>query len=135
MMLAERHPRRRLLFLLPFPPRLDATHGGGRVTAQMLEKLSVLHNVALLYLRAPDEPPADDILQKQCELVEEVIRPETGVSFAHRWSRMISLFRGKPFWAIAVEAVAYERRVRKLIQTWQPDIVQAEFPAHLIDLT
>src|SRR5258708_32619693 len=62
----------RLLFLLPFAPRLDATHGGGRVTAQLLAQLAIRHPVALLYLRAATEPPLDDVLRQRCELVEEI---------------------------------------------------------------
>src|SRR5438128_2426016 len=91
--------KRRLLFLLPFPPRLDATHGGGRATAQLLAKLATRHRIALLYLRAPADPPVDTILQERCELVEEVMRPDPGFSFAQGWSRIGSLLRGRPLWA------------------------------------
>ncbi len=119
--------RRRILFLLPFPPRSDSTHGGGRVTAQLLAGMTVRHSVALLYFRAAGEPPAEESLQKQCDLVEEVVRPDIGFSLADRWSRLTSLFRGKPLWATGLDVAAYGMRVRRLAQTFQPDIVQAEF--------
>src|SRR5262244_287936 len=120
-------PKRRLLFLLPFAPRLDATHGGGRATAQLLAHLSGRHHVALLYLRAATEPPIDNILKNRCELVEEVPRLGPGLSLAQRSSRVFSLLRGRPLW-VAVTAVAeYRARLRRLVQTWRPDVIQIEF--------
>jgi glycosyltransferase involved in cell wall biosynthesis len=117
----------RLLFLLPFAPRLDATHGGGRATAQLIAGLTARHQVALIYLRAPAEPPVDDILRKRCALVEEILRPNGGFSLAQRWSRLNSLLRGRPLWATFTAVAAYRARVRTLARTWQPDIVQIEF--------
>src|SRR5207237_9784835 len=46
----------RLLCLLPFAPRLDATDGGSRVMARLLLGLAQAHRLAVLYLRAPDHP-------------------------------------------------------------------------------
>ena len=69
---------RRLLFLAPFPPRLDALHGGSRSVAQLLANLATRHQIALLYLRAPADLPLDPILQERCELVEEVVRAKGG---------------------------------------------------------
>jgi polysaccharide biosynthesis protein PslH len=121
------HPKRRLLFLLPFPPRLDATHGGGRATAQLVGKLATRHRIALLYLRSPIDPPVDPILQGQCELVEEVIRPNPGFSFAQGWSRLSSLLRGRPLWAAGSTVAAYGTRLRTLVRTWAPHVVQIEY--------
>src|SRR5437870_3436108 len=121
------YPARRLLCLLPFAPRLDAMHGGGRAMAQLLAALASRHHVALLYLRTADEPPVDDILQKRCALIEEVIRPGINFSLAQQWSRLTLLLRGKPLWAIALAVAAYGQRARTLVRTWQPDIVQIEY--------
>jgi len=119
--------KRRLLFLLPFPPRLDATHGGGRATAQLLTKLATRHHIALLYLRAPSEPSLDPTLKERCELVEEVMRPNPGFSLAQGWSRIGSLIRGRPLWVAGSAVTAYRARVRTIAKTWRPDIVQIEY--------
>jgi glycosyltransferase involved in cell wall biosynthesis len=125
------HTRRRLLFLLPFTPRLDATHGGGRVMAQLIANLTAGHDVAILCLRALDEPPVDQVLQDRCKLVEEIIRPGIGGSMAQRSSQNVrviaSLLRGKPGWATVWKVAGYGERVRTLVREWKPDIVQIEY--------
>ena len=70
---------RKLLFLLPFAPRLDAVHGGSKAIAQLLLHLALRHRVAILYLRGADEPRADERLSAALELVQEVERPWTSV--------------------------------------------------------
>lgn len=117
----------RLLFMLPFPPRLDATHGGGRTAAQLLAHLSTHHRIALIYLRAPADPPLDPVLQERCELVEEVMRPNPGFSLASGPARIRSLLRGWPLWVAGCSVAAFRSRVRALAATWRPDIVQVEF--------
>jgi polysaccharide biosynthesis protein PslH len=123
----DRQPARRLLFLLPFPPRLDATDGGGRATAQLLTKLAARHHIALLYLRDASDPPLDEILQKKCELVEEVMRPDISYGIAQRWSRLTSVLGGTPLWATGLAVKAYGERVHTLSRSWEPDIVQIEY--------
>ncbi len=131
MTLSNSQPSRRLLFLLPFAPRLDARHGGGRAIAQLLAGLAPRHHLALLYLRAPDEPPIDDILRRRCDLVEEITRPSHGHSLAQRGLRnlrlIISLLCGNPTWATNWAVAGYESRARSLARSWQPDIVQLEY--------
>lgn len=119
--------RLRLLCLLPFPPRLDATDGGSRVAAQLLAHLSARHRVALLYLRAPGDPPLDLVLRNRCEVVQEVMRPNPGFSLASGWARSTSLLRGWPLWAAGCSVSAFSAQVKALTQTWRPDIVQIEF--------
>ena len=127
MTLPEFPTKRRLLFLLPFAPRFDATHGGGRVTAQLLAQLAIRHSVALLYLRAATEPPLDDGLRQRCELVEEIVRSDEGFSLARWSSRIFSLLRGRPLWAAVTAVASFDARVRAIAQAWRPDIVQLEF--------
>jgi glycosyltransferase involved in cell wall biosynthesis len=117
----------RLLFLLPFPPRLDATHGGGRAAAHLLANLANRHRIALLYLRAPADPPLDPVLQERCELVEEVVRPNPGFSLASGWARIRSLLRGWPLWVAGCSVAAYGARLRTIARTWRPHIVQIEY--------
>ncbi|HEX9942236.1 MAG TPA: hypothetical protein VGG03_09490, partial [Thermoanaerobaculia bacterium] len=71
---AEPGRERRLLFLAPFAPRLDASHGGGRAMAQLLAGLAVRNRVALLYLRGDGEPAVDGELRARLDLVEEFPR-------------------------------------------------------------
>ena len=123
----DRHTVRRLLFLLPFAPRLDATHGGGRVTAQLLAEMATRHRVALLYLRAPIDPPLDSLLQARCELVEEIIRPNPGFSLAQLGPRVNALLHGSPLWVAGAAVTAYRTRLRTLARMWQPDVVQLEY--------
>lgn len=123
--------RLKLLFLAPFAPRLDAVHGGGRVIAQLITQLATRHRIALCYLRTAEEPSVDRILQEQCEIIEEVLIPETGNSRLQQWTyRMRSwteLLAGKPLWAIDRSVADYGERVCKVAHTWYPDIVQIEF--------
>ncbi len=122
---------RRLLFLLPFAPRLDATHGGGKALAQLLIRLATRHSLALVYLRGVGEPPLDERLREQCELVEEVERPWTGTSLTQRWirrGRLIMSFVGsKPMWVTDWTSQAYAARVHNLVKKWPPDILHIEY--------
>jgi len=125
------HPPRRLLFLLPFPPRLDATHGGGKVIAQLLAHLVTRHRVTLVYLRGFGEPPLDELFNRQCELVEEVTRPWTGASFSERSIRRgrlaASLLFARPLWVTDWSSRAFSTRVRDVVQNWQPEIIHIEY--------
>jgi glycosyltransferase involved in cell wall biosynthesis len=122
--------RRRILFLTPFPPRLDAPHGGGRTVARTILELGGHHRVAILALRLPDEQPVDERLGERCELVEEVARPLVGASPRRLWSerqRIRLLLAGAPEWVIGCSVAHFAARARALEDTWQPDIVQMEF--------
>ena len=122
----EWSPKLRLLFLLPFAPRLDATHGGGRVTAQLLARLASRHSIALLYLRGATEPPLDDLLRQRCDVVEEFVRSDEGFSLLRWASRLSVLLRGWPLWAAVTAVAPFGKRLRAIVRTWQPDIVQIE---------
>ena len=119
--------RLRLLFLLPFSPHSDATHGGARVMAQLLARMAARHHIALLHLRATTEPPVDKSLQEQCDLIEEVIRPEPGFSLREVCSRLKSALHGMPLWVIGSSVAKYSDRVRILSRLWKPDVVQVDY--------
>jgi polysaccharide biosynthesis protein PslH len=118
---------RRLLFLAPFAPRLDAPHGGGRSIAQIVTGLAARHRVVLLCLRGPDEPAADPLLHERCERVEEISRPAIVQTNARRLRLLAGLLRGQPMWASDWAVPAFARRVRALAREWQPEVVQIEF--------
>jgi glycosyltransferase involved in cell wall biosynthesis len=123
--------RRRLLFLVPFAPRLDATHGGGRALAQLIGRLASRHDTALLALRADDDLPVDDLLKERCHLVEEFVRGGVGRTVRERWSRrarlLAGLAAGRPMWASEWFLPAYAKRAGGLARAWRPDIIQIEF--------
>src|SRR5581483_10858877 len=127
----NRPPVRRLLFLLPFPPRLDASHGGSRAMAQSLVGLADHHRVGVLCLRAPGEPPIDPLLRERCALVEEVLRPPPEPTAAQRWLRrarlLCALTRGRPMWASDWAVGAFARRAQSVADSWRPDVVQIEY--------
>ena len=123
--------RRRLLFLLPFAPRLDATHGGSRVIAELLYELTGRHEVAIVYLRARDEPPLDKSLRGRCRVDAEVERPPIAGSVRRRVRRSvvrgIGLLRREPVWVGDWRVPEFDEQVRRVALSWAPDIVQVEY--------
>src|SRR5688500_15763921 len=94
----------RVLFLAPFAPHLQPSHGGGRVIAQLIAHLSQRHSIGLCYLRAAGESAVDDVLRERCDVLEEVLITEPQDSGMKRWSRRLQawkkLIAGEPLWAI-----------------------------------
>ncbi|HEU4648144.1 MAG TPA: glycosyltransferase [Gemmatimonadales bacterium] len=121
----------RLLFLLHCAPRFDASHGGGRLIAQLLRALADRHRLGVIYLRDRTEPAIDDVLRQCCELVEEVPRsnaPRTLLQRAgHRIGILLAPLLGMPRWAAHLPGAECAGRVRRIAGEWQPDIVQLEF--------
>jgi polysaccharide biosynthesis protein PslH len=115
----------KILFLLPFPARLDADHGGGRAVAGLLSRLADRHSLAVVYLRGQGEPELDENLRLRCDFVEEVLRP--AVSWAGRSPILASLTMGKPVWALEWWVEDFSRAARRAAASWQPDIIQVEF--------
>lgn len=124
-------PRRRLLLLTPFSPRLDATHGGARSIAQLVSRLADRHDVALLCIPADDDPPVDDVLRGRCQLVEEFVRRGVGRTWKERWSRrarlLTALAKGRPMWVADSHVAEFAVRARQVAETWSPDVIQMEF--------
>jgi len=127
---------RRLLILLPFPPRLDADHGGAKTIAAFLHHLPSRYEVAAIYLRSNGEPPPDDEMRARCSVLVEVDRP--GPSGTHglaglagrlaRGVRILSgLAAGRPPWATRWRVAGFEMEARRVASTWNPDLIQAEF--------
>jgi glycosyltransferase involved in cell wall biosynthesis len=120
----------RLLVLSPFPPRLDATHGGAQAVARLVQMHAELRRVVLLTLRRPDEPGIDEAVASVCEAVYEVERAPIGRSPRLAWherQRAAGLLRGWPLWATSVATRAFDERLAAICADWRPHIVQAEF--------
>lgn len=121
----------RLLLLLPFAPRQDAAHGGGRVIAEFLARMTARHQVAVLCLRRSDEPGADDFFRECCALIEEVVKPASKNSSLDRLFRYlevaISLLRLRPLWVADWSNEIFAEKVRSVVQKFQPDVIHAEY--------
>src|SRR5215207_9407853 len=87
--------RRRLLVCAPFPPRLDARHGG-KAPAQLLLRLAARNDVALLCLRARGEDPVDPAIRNQCAFVEEIPHGQDDSSWRRRARWALGIVRGLP---------------------------------------
>jgi polysaccharide biosynthesis protein PslH len=120
----------RVLYLLPFPPRADAPHGGGRVLWHLLKNASLRHRVGIVYLRASSEPDIDDEIRRRCDLTRCVHRPTPG-TFSGRLLRdlrlLLALPRGVPMWVCDWHVPAFTETVRTMVAAWRPDVVQSEF--------
>jgi glycosyltransferase involved in cell wall biosynthesis len=131
--MAVSEPRQdlRVLLLLPFPPRLDATHGGARAIAYLVQALGQRCHVGVVYMRGDDELPIDAPLRQLCEVVAEVHRsppPPSGLRRLRRRATLaLALLRGRPLWVTDWWAPAFSADVRALAERWQPHIVQIEF--------
>lgn len=118
----------RLLFVLPFAPRLGGRHGGARVTGQLIDAMADRHEVAVVHLAERDDAPVEDVLRSRLALVERVDRPEGPVSAGTRARVKLGLLRGVPTWASEVATPGFGERLRGLASSWHPDVVQVEFP-------
>ena len=120
----------KLLTLSPFPPRLDASHGGARSIAGLLTRLAVDHRVALLTLRARDEPPTGPEVASACELLVEVERVVARSSPRAVWrerQRLALALRRAPGWAVGFSVRAFALELERVIARWRPDVVQIEY--------
>jgi hypothetical protein len=59
----------RLLVASPFSLRRDGLYGDARAIAHFMHRLAARHEIALVYLRASDEPPLD------AQLAPELVMP------------------------------------------------------------
>lgn len=116
--------RLRLLFVLPFAPRLGGLHGGARATGQLIAHLAERHDVAVLHLSAPGDPPVEPELERRCEHVQS---PPPAAP-AGRVRLKLGLLRGVPTWASEMAHPAFADNVRRLAGQWSPDVVQIEYP-------
>jgi polysaccharide biosynthesis protein PslH len=129
----ERRPDRplRILLLAPFPPRRDGAHGGARALSGLTRALAAEHRVALLYLRAADEPPTDHDLLRVCDQVVEVVRDEPRGRGTRRLGQqlrnVLGLLRGRPIWVSKWASAALPAQAGRILREWEPDILQLEF--------
>jgi polysaccharide biosynthesis protein PslH len=118
---------RRVLFLAPFPPRLDGTHGGSKVIAQLVTGFARRHDVGLLHLQGRDDAEPDDAIREACSFVEAVERPHKGGPLARKARIAAWLATQRPVWVAEWWTPEFATRLRAIAGSWQPDLVQIEF--------
>ena len=118
--------RRRILVCTPFPPRLDARHGG-KATAQLLLRLAERNDVALLTLRSRNGDGLDPAIADRCAYVEEVAVPNRRLPDRVVWA--LGLLRGVPPWAMNCRSADYTSALERLLDEWRPDVVEIHFQA------
>jgi glycosyltransferase involved in cell wall biosynthesis len=123
---APRATRRRILVCTPFPPRLDARHGG-KATSQLLLHLAERNDIALLTLRAANGDELDRAIVERCAHVEEVVVRESRLPRRLLWG--FGLLRGVPPWAMNCRSSAYASALERLLVEWRPDVVEIHFQA------
>jgi glycosyltransferase involved in cell wall biosynthesis len=116
--------RYKVLIASPFAPATHGFHGGSQVIGRLIEELSQVHSVSVIYLCSINEAAMDESLVRRCEIVEEVTRP---MRLTRQLSLLGALARGCPMWVQDWNVPAFGDRLRGLISRWQPDIVQFEF--------
>ena len=119
---------RRILVCSPFPPRLDARHGG-KATAQLLLRLAERNHVSLLCLRPADAEGVDPAIAERCARVEDVPLPVTRNALVHRVAWGLGLLRGLPPWATDCRSDEYASRLLRLLGEWRPDVVEIHLQA------
>ncbi len=123
-------PELRILVLARCAPRWEGAHGGARAVAGLVSGLAERNRVALVYLRAADEPAVSEDVATACEQVVEVPRDEPRAGFGRivqKARNMIGLLAGRPVWVSKWSARALPAALRRTIRDWQPDVLQVEF--------
>jgi glycosyltransferase involved in cell wall biosynthesis len=114
---------RRILVGTPFPPRLDARHGG-KAPAQLLLRLAARNEIGLVCLRSRGEEPVDPAIRARCAFVEEIPLDNADSSWRRRARWMLGILRGLPPWATDCQSSVYAERLRHAVDSWRPDVVE-----------
>jgi glycosyltransferase involved in cell wall biosynthesis len=116
----------RVLILTPFPPRLDGRHGGSRAMAGSIRALSARHEVGVLGLGLPDDRNLSPELVTSCSFVETVVRRPPRSRALQRAADAGAGLGGIPASVRAARSGAFAKRVAAVLETYRPDVVQAE---------
>jgi glycosyltransferase involved in cell wall biosynthesis len=116
-----------VLVCTPFPPRLDARHGG-KATAQLLLHLAARNEIGLLCLRPEQARSVDPAIAARCAVVTEVPLPARGwLSRRIAWS--VGLLTGRPGWAVDCRSPEFASTLERLLAEWCPDVVEIHLQA------
>jgi glycosyltransferase involved in cell wall biosynthesis len=119
----------RILYVLPYAPRLDARHGG-KTVAQLLVRLDSRFRVAIAHLARPGEHAAEEI-GARADVVEPVSVTDPGDGSRRRRAVRIAagLARRTPLQVSDFASRELEHRLAELAARWQPDVVHVELEA------
>jgi polysaccharide biosynthesis protein PslH len=126
-----RNTRLRILFVVPFPPRLAGTHGGAKAIGELLFRSAERHDVAIAYLRHREEPGPEPELLDRVAVAEEITRPDEPTRLAHvgrALRRRFELVTGTPLWVSELASPHLMRRLRAVVSSWRPDVIRLEYP-------
>lgn len=96
-------------------------------TAQLLLELSKFNRLYVLYFQSDGEENIDQEVVQICEHVQRVERrkaPESQLSYwAYRFYIWGNLVFGKPEWVVDWQSKEFERSIRLILKTWDPEII------------
>ena len=115
----------RILFLVSFPPRRDARHGG-RVVAQLLFRMARRHPVAVVYLTDGEGLQLEPELEAACDLVVPVEPRRPPSRRRERFDVLVSPITGIPTGVGAVRHREFTAAAVSAVSSWRPDVVQVE---------
>jgi glycosyltransferase involved in cell wall biosynthesis len=121
------------LIVAPYPPRLEAAHGGARVVGRLAFELALTNDVGVICFRAPSEAPVDGALRERLAFVEEVrLEPRRNAAARIRRAAQIAIgwIRGHPRLLTNYRSRAFRERLRDVVAAWRPRIVH--FEPHLV---
>jgi glycosyltransferase involved in cell wall biosynthesis len=118
-------PEPRILFLVPFPPRRDARHGG-RVVAQLLFRMARRYRVAVVYLVDDEGSLMEPDLVSACDLVVPVEPRRPPSRRRERFGVLVSPITGIPAQVGAVRDPEFTEAALSALRSWRPNVVQIE---------
>lgn len=121
--------RLKILFLLPFPPDFEGSHGGSRAVAAMVEMLGQHHRLWVIYLTANGDPPPRR-LPSNCErllpLPKNAPRMVTGSRAKRRLRLIAEAIWREPLWVKECWSPVVASEIVAAVSEFEPDIVHHE---------
>jgi polysaccharide biosynthesis protein PslH len=120
----------KILLVSPFPPGIDALHGGARAIGGLAAAMATSNRVALLYLRAEDDPAVAPELIRCCDTVVAVSRdePRGGPGrWVQRARNLVGLVQGRPVWVSKWAARGLKDALERVIREWRPDVIEVAY--------
>lgn len=116
--------RRRILFILPFAPDLQARDGGTRAMTALITAMAGRHEIHVLYLAFDNRPPAIEP-PTVCASLRGVPMASRKSNRAMRYLRLATL--RDPDWAAESRGKAMQQAIAQTLQATRFDVVHCEF--------
>jgi glycosyltransferase involved in cell wall biosynthesis len=111
------------MLVAPFAPSGTLTHGGAHAVLTLVGALAERHELVVLHLDR--EADADSEVVARCLHVERLPTPERE-GWQRRLTDAAALARGRTLWAADSAIPKLQRRVRALVERFDPQVVQVE---------